>query len=359
MKRGRPLFLVVFTALLAAGAIVGRVSAQESGGEGTEKAEKPIGPRVEAIDPVYDFGKVYRGTVVQHTFTLRNAGDDVLKIEGIQKDCGCTVAKIEQQAILPGGEMDVDVKINTIGLDEGPLEKSVRIQTDDRGEPETILTMRGELMVTARMDPPSIKIEGIKPREEIPEQIVKIVPVEGYDLEIKEVESNSDFIHPRLLGRDDSGVYRVAIDIDTKTTKNIIAARIKALTNLEEEPVLRIPVQVVIDQPLVIVPHIIRFTGITPQYEGKLTYKAVIRNNREKPLKVLDVKSDNEFIECVLETVDPGKKYRLKVSLLPGFPEKGFESTVKIFTDNDMYPEREILVQVNQPPNKKKRSKRL
>jgi LEA14-like dessication related protein len=325
------------------------VYAQESGGNIWPEIEKGGVPRVESIDPVYDFGKVYRGQMIEHTFTIQNVGDAPLEIKGIQRDCGCTGATIDKEYLMPGEELEIDVRLNTTNLGEGELEKSVRIETTDPNEPETVLTMTGELRVTARMQPPSVELKDIKPREEIEEQIVRIVPVEGFDLEIKNLEVESDLITARLLEREDSGAYRVAVKISTKTAKNVVSGTVKAVTNLEEEPVLRIPVRVVLDQPFIIIPTTIKFSGIQPEYEGRLAYRAVIKNKQEKPLKILDVKSESKFIEYNLETLEDGKKYRLKVILVPGFPAEGFETKVKIFTDNELYPEREIIVQVNSP----------
>jgi len=351
MKNGRLLF-VLFAASILTSAGLMEISAQETSGQST-------GPRVESIDPVYEFGKVYRGEFIEHTFTIQNIGDAPLAIEGIQRDCGCTGATLSKESLAPGEEMEIEVKLNTSNLEEGDLEKSVRIQTNDPGESETILTLAGELLVTARMEPPSVKLEGIKPRESVEEQIVTITPVPGYDLEIKNLEIESDFITAKLLERDESGAYQVAVNLTTKTTKNVIAGTVKAFTNLDEEPVLRIPVRVVLDQPFVVVPGTIRFSGIKPEYEGKLTYKVVIRNKQEKPLRILDVKSESEFIEYSLITLEDGVKYRLKIMLVPGFPEGAFVGKVKVFTDNEMYPEREIVVEVNRPKKGKEKPEDL
>ncbi len=314
-----------------------------------EESEEGIGPRIETIDPVYDFGKVYRGETIHHTFTIRNSGDDHLKIEGISRDCGCTVAHVDRDYLAPGEEMSIDVRVDTKLLEGGETDKSVRLATNDRREPEAVLTITGEIVVTANHEPSRIELDGFEPGEKIPEQIVRIIPVEGYDLKINRVEVNSKFITANLLEPDDSGEFRIAVNISSETTKNVIAAGIKAFTNLDEEPILRIPVRVVIDQPFVIIPTSVSFTGIDPDFEGTLAYNIVIKNNREEPLEILDIRNENEFIECTLMTVEEGKKYHLNIALLPGFPESGFEARVKVFTDSRKYPEREISIWVNLP----------
>ncbi len=353
MKQNGSLLAIVTITLMVSLVPVGRVLKAQ--GEQAEKEATKAGPRVEAIDPVYDFGEVFRGVVIQHTFTVRNTGDDYLKIKGITKDCGCTVAKIDRDYIAPGGELPVRVTVSTKLLEEGPIEKLVHLATNDKGEPETNLTVTGNVRVTAHLDPARISLKGFKPGDPIPEQVIRITPAEGYDLKIQGVTTTSPMIQAHLIDSEKKGEFQVAVDISSKTMKSAVSSDIKISTNLEEEPVLLVPVRAEIDQPLVIVPSELSFTGVKPDFKGKLAYNAVIRNNEEKPLKILDIQSPNRFITYTLKTIEEGKKYRLNIQILPGFPEGGFEDKVTIFTDSEMYPKRDILVQVNRPKAKEKR----
>ena len=350
----RTVNLMTATALL----FIGASSAIPQEGEKGEEGAKKVGPRVEAVEPVYDFGEIFRGEVIRHTFKVRNRGDDYLKINGITKDCGCTVAKIDQDYIAPGEELPVRVTVSTKLLEEGEIDKSVHLATNDEGEPETILTMTGTIRVTAHLEPARISLKGFKPGDPIPEQVIRVTPVDSYDLRIQGVTTNSTLVKAHLLDSEKEGEYRIAVNISSETTKSAVSTDVKIATNLEEEPILLVPVRAEIDQPLVIVPSELSFTGVKPDFKGKLAYNAVIRNNEEKPLKILDIKSPNRFITYTLKTIEEGKKYRLNVQILPGFPEGGFEDKVTIFTDSEMYPKRDILVRVNQPKAKGKKGNR-
>jgi hypothetical protein len=168
MKLNRAFFLVSMVAfLLIYSQVDNRV------GVAGEESEEKIGPRVEVVDEIYDFGKVFRGETVHHTFTMRNSGDDHLQIKGIQKDCGCLMARNEKEYLVPGEEMPVSVSLDTKMLDAGELEKTVRISTNDMGEPETVLTITGEVLVTANFEPARIILDGYKPGDPVPEQIVR------------------------------------------------------------------------------------------------------------------------------------------------------------------------------------------
>ncbi len=42
------------------------------------------GPRISVDEPLYDFGSVAAGTVLEHVFEIRNTGDEVLSIGKIE-----------------------------------------------------------------------------------------------------------------------------------------------------------------------------------------------------------------------------------------------------------------------------------
>ncbi len=51
------------------------------GGAGAGDASK--GPRIWVAEPLYDFGAVSAGAVLEHVFEIRNTGDEVLEIRKI------------------------------------------------------------------------------------------------------------------------------------------------------------------------------------------------------------------------------------------------------------------------------------
>src|SRR5215471_5267863 len=70
-------------------------------------------PLVQALDPVYDFGRVYNGTTVKHTFRLKNAGTAPLTIGAVRTSCGCTAAQPTKSNLLPGEDSAIAVSFDT------------------------------------------------------------------------------------------------------------------------------------------------------------------------------------------------------------------------------------------------------
>ena len=89
--------LAVAAILIAAPGVVQDAVAQDAYGPaplpkaGKPTAEKPTAeekipgiPKLRVRQSRYDWGEVYQGEVVTHTFTLENAGDGILKIEKVK-----------------------------------------------------------------------------------------------------------------------------------------------------------------------------------------------------------------------------------------------------------------------------------
>lgn len=62
------------------------------------------------------FGKIYQtGALVHKNFTIENAGQDTVTINGVSTSCGCTVALISDSTLAPGQKSEVKVQFNPTG----------------------------------------------------------------------------------------------------------------------------------------------------------------------------------------------------------------------------------------------------
>jgi hypothetical protein len=311
-----------------------------------EKAEgeKTGEPRIEVDNDVYNFGEIYRGSLLNHTFKIKNSGDADLIISDVKKDCGCTVFKLPKDVLAPGEEMEINVKVNTISQ-EGEIDKKVILYTNDRLDVEKLLSIIGKVLITATIDPPKVRLREVKPGDEIPEQVVRVIPEEGYDLQVTNVISNNPNISARIIGADEEGT-KIGVNISSDTDKSFVTGGIRVISNLQEEPFLRIPVKVSIVQPYILSPKSLNFTNIPLDIETPIGYSIVVLNNETEPLNINDVKNKSEYIEYKLTTLEAGIKYRLTVKLLPGFPEESFKDVITLYTNNKMYPEMDIPISV-------------
>lgn len=66
-------------------------------------------------NPVYDFGTVNEGEIIEKVFKVTNSGKTDLVIMDAQVTCGCTVPVWPKKPIKPGQTEDIKVRFNTNG----------------------------------------------------------------------------------------------------------------------------------------------------------------------------------------------------------------------------------------------------
>ncbi len=112
-----------------------------------QPASEPRQPQVRVDPASFDFGKALPGRTLKKEFTLRNAGEAPLLIEGVSTTCGCTAAFAGTTRLLPGRSTSLTVTLQTRAY-RGPVERRVLVRSND---PRTPLL---EVKVKVTVEPP-------------------------------------------------------------------------------------------------------------------------------------------------------------------------------------------------------------
>src|SRR5689334_8422174 len=79
-------------------------------------------PKIEFAEPIFDFGKVPAGPMINHVFTFTNTGDQVLEIKDVRPSCGCTTTGEWDHQVQPGKSGSIPVRFNSANY-TGPIHK--------------------------------------------------------------------------------------------------------------------------------------------------------------------------------------------------------------------------------------------
>jgi len=137
---------------------------------GEMSAQQADGPKIEALQPEYLFGAIYRGTIVTHKFTLRNTGKQQLVIDNVRSSCGCTVALAAKKEIAPGDSTSISATFDS-GRFSGKVQKEIYVQSNDPLQPVTKLSLEGEVRVDLSVSPAQIYFSGLKEGDRIERKI--------------------------------------------------------------------------------------------------------------------------------------------------------------------------------------------
>ena len=92
---------------------------------------------------VFDFGKIDPLSPVDYTFFFENTGTEILYIDSIDTECGCTVPNVTKTTIPPGESSEIHVSFDPKGK-SGLVSKTVSIYTNASEEPK-VITITAEI----------------------------------------------------------------------------------------------------------------------------------------------------------------------------------------------------------------------
>ena len=102
-------------------------------------------PQIEITPKSFDFKEIKYGSIVEHTFKIKNLGKGTLEIKRVATSCACTSAEVEKEIIEANQEVDLKVRYNT-GLmsgshAKGDQERIIYIKSNDPVNPQVEVTI--------------------------------------------------------------------------------------------------------------------------------------------------------------------------------------------------------------------------
>ena len=101
----------------------------------------------------YDFGtRDIEASSGSHDFVFTNKGDAPLSLSEGGTSCRCTMSKLGQEKISPGGSTKVTITWKPIDK-PGPYQQTAKILTNDPAQPQITLTISGRVTAAMRFSP--------------------------------------------------------------------------------------------------------------------------------------------------------------------------------------------------------------
>jgi hypothetical protein len=99
-------------------------------------------PKLVVEAPDFNFGQVFAGEKVEHTFTFLNQGDAPLEIEQVRSSCGCTAALVSARSIPPGESGEIRTTFDSSRF-RGNVLKTVTLYSNDPAQKTAQFQLRG------------------------------------------------------------------------------------------------------------------------------------------------------------------------------------------------------------------------
>ena len=141
--------LLVYTGLLCSILVFSACRENGRGASNREGVSSQVStqggqPQITFAKELHEFGSIFSGERVLHSFRFTNTGDAPLVITGTRSSCGCTVGDYSREPIPPGEEGYVSVNFNSAGRG-GFQSETLYVQTNIEG-PDARLRITAEVI---------------------------------------------------------------------------------------------------------------------------------------------------------------------------------------------------------------------
>ena len=293
-------------------------------------------PKIQVENPLFDFGSATEGTMVHHTFKIKNAGQGRLVITHVKTSCGCTAAQPSKNTLAPGEEAQIGVGFDT-RFQKGHQVRTVTAFTNDPDNAQAIMTMQGVVKQQVAATPAQVAFGKVKQGTEISREVTISDLTDRKEPFVVSSVSNSN---PAItVSREKRSDGKPGAILKVSLTKNMPPGpfddTVKLVTN-------RIPVQIdvfgTVTGDLSVDPPQVSF-GIVPR--GQDAVRIIkLTNQGGKPVKVMGISSDAIAVTASSEPVGDGKEYKITVELHRGTPDGQVHGNLKVKTDD---PEQQTL----------------
>lgn len=309
---------------------------------GSDTNNKPV---INSDQPVHDFGDIWTGPVLQHTFILKNEGNAPLDIGRVRPSCGCTVAGPYPKSIAPGetGEFPFSVASEKLN---GKFEKAITIYSNDPVNPQYRIRLRGNVKRYVEVMPPNLhfgKVVGDEPMQrvvkltnntETPLKVELTTPApEGYEYNLETIKPGQE--------------YDLKVGINPPYQTGMFRRQVTLKTNVESQPTINIDVRGEVPERLEVNPPTLSVSaarGMAGSTAEGLTRIVRLSNYGDKPVKLLEATADDPAVEVAVLEQSEGKYYSVQVNFPAGYepPEEGRKIVLK--TDDPQKPLIEVPI---------------
>jgi len=242
---------------------------------------------------IYDFGCLSPANALdmKHQFILKNTSDREIAILKHTSSCGCTVANISSEVILPGQTAKVLLQTN-FGEKIGKREVTVILETDDPVTEKLSLKLCALISPSLRFSENPIFFENLKPGEKKTHTVKILKHNKSESIEILKITNTDNDILIHGTNDKDSSIENISIPLDGKQFQvTVIGSEIKGEktssiifhTNSVEQPELKLSVLSQHQGTITAMPSIIIFNNKHGTAEEIKLVQVVSRDSSGKP----------------------------------------------------------------------------
>jgi hypothetical protein len=278
------------------------------------------GPRIVFADPVFDFGRVESGKIVNHDFAFTNVGDQVLIIRDVRPACGCTtVTNWTSKPVPPGKSDSIPILFNTGGM-AGPIGKFLKVISNDPTQPEFVV--RFNATIWKPIDAvPQIAVFNFGPDFQTNQtRIIRIVSNIEEPVTLSEPVCTNSSFRGELKTVREGKEFELYVTVLPPLGPGSLTVPITLKTSSPKMQQVTVTAYATVAPALTVTPPRL-FLPATP-LANEEQFKVTIRNNSTNPVTLSEPAINAEGAVAQLRELQPGRLFNLDVTFPTGFSNR-------------------------------------
>jgi hypothetical protein len=194
-------------------------------------------PNTFFVEPVFDFGRVMRGTVVEHSFVLKNTGGEPLRLGNVRMSPALTLTRGAAR-LEPGAEGSFHFRLDTSKV-QGAFDGIILVSFG-AALPVAELTFTGVVVPPVEASPPAFFVA--VDRGQVQEQSVEIRSAEAEPVRIESIDFSSARAAIALQTVEEGRRYRLKLTVRGDGAAGKTTQLVRVTTSSKTMPLLQIPV---------------------------------------------------------------------------------------------------------------------
>lgn len=319
-------------------AVVAALEAQAAKAKPPAPKSLVAAPKMEISPETKDVGTVAKGTVIEATFVVRNAGGSDLLISDVRPSCGCSVASFDR-VIKAGGEGKIVASVDTKSF-SGPISKSALVTSNAPDRPQANIFIKALVKPYVDVLPQAFVRFSVIKGDSAGQDVILLSEEKGFRPTI--AETSQPYVKAEILPAGDKDKiagrpgeqYKVRINVTPDAPEGLLNAPIRVATGVSQQPTVEIPVSGIIRPRVSVTPVTVNFGNFTAG-KDPITRNIIVTNNKPAvPMKVTRAEvSVPGFVTDVVPTQD-GVSYTVVVKASGAVKKGALDGTVKLFTSD-------------------------
>lgn len=284
------------------------VSAADSdGGALSPKPEVSTRPRLVLPETSWQAGSVRRGTLVEHDFQLKNAGDASLLITRIRSSCGCMSAHVSSELIGPGEAASLHVVFDTKGR-QGTQRMTVDLFSNDPDGRSSQVTLSAEVYSPVHTDTSVLYFLDV-PMGETAKHTVRLLNDENGPVEVRNLKCTLPFVEVTASPNTSvANMIEIGVTLKTDAPVGSFAGYVTMETNDTKDPERSIRISGRVRGDVAVSPSRLQVTR-----DSRFPAAVNLRRDLCKRFEVLSTEAREGKVHVRIQTIKEGEAYRIDV----------------------------------------------